>query len=598
MDENYLDSLLNEMSLDNEISKEMEEGNTQQDNYAASKAAAFENMVNQDSNTSLSSDDSIFGESQFDELDELDRMADMDMSDMDFSDLDFDDLDMLETSPRAAKQTNYSSAVSPEEAAFPSGGGELPPEGQEGLSIDDTFFEQPESRETTYTAASPEPQEAAFAAGAPEPQPAVSMPQEDMASPAFSDMNSSASPADMAQMAGMEAVAGPEAAMAGMEAAAPQTGGDIPADLEEGGVPQADDSADINDLLQSLGIQDEQSVDLEDAFTMLSGDGGMAAESVDSVAEAEADVPKKRKRSFAEFLFGSEEDDEPQMSDEELAAIKAEKKAARDAKKAEKKEISDAKKAEKASKNAEVNAKKAAQRAVKEANKKAMLESAPPEKKLNRTAVIVILAFFAMVGAVIILGTDTFNYQLVVKKASNYFDRQKYHMAYDEIAGVEVKDKDKELESKIYTVMYVERLYESYETNASLLRMDKALDSLLRGLVKYNEHYEEAQELNIVSDIDYSRSKIIAALQSVYNLTEQDAFAILALDSYAYREKLAEYAVDTENITISLKPEKPTADTSGPEAEDKAPSTEDSTQVLDASDVNIVDPDSDNGDTN
>lgn len=363
-----------------------------------------------------------------------------------------------------------------------------------------------------------------------------------------------------------------------------------PAEPEAGG----SGNTDINDLLESLGIEDEDAVDLEDALNMLSSEQG--SENVDaileeSVSDVEQAASVKPKKSFMQFLFGPDEEDEPELSDEELAAIKAEKKAAKEAKKAEKKEKTDEKKAEKAAKDAAANADKAAKQALKAAKKKEVLDNAPPEKKLNRNAVTVIMVFFAIVGAVIIFGTDMFNYQLVIKKAANYFERQKYHMAYDEIAGVEVKDEDKELESKIYTVMYVERLYESYETNASLLRMDKALDSLLRGLMKYDEHYEEAQELNIVNDINYSRDKIIAALMSSYNLTEADAYAILEMDSYAYRAKLAEYAVDTEDVTITLQ--SPSSGRKEPVSEDATDKedTEENTQVLDASDIQVVDPD-------
>lgn len=62
----------------------------------------------------------------------------------------------------------------------------------------------------------------------------------------------------------------------------------------------------------------------------------------------------------------------------------------------------------------------------------------------------------------------------MIKKAANYFERQRYRLAYDEVSGVEVKEKDQDLKDRIYTVMYVERLYESYENNMKLGRADKA----------------------------------------------------------------------------------------------------------------------------
>lgn len=579
MDENYLDSLLNEFSLDNQLSDDIARESPRQDKQVELMADTFDNLVSQDSNTRLSADDDILGESQFDELDELDQMADMDMSDLDFSDLDFDDLDMLDTSPKPERQANYSASGAVDTAAgdMTAGAAEA---ASDNLSIDGMFFDHPADTEAADI-----PQ--ASAADADIAQEAA--PLEDIPMSQADDVNDAlplkdAQSEDMPQMS-----ADMDVSAASLDDADMFSQND-PLGTDAGGSGDTN----INDLLESLGIEDDKAVDLEDALNLLSGDqesANMDAILEDSVSDVEQAAAVKPKKSFAQFLFGPDEEDEPELSDEELAAMKAEKKAAKEAKKAEKKEKSDEKKAEKAAKDAAANADKAAKKAVKAAKKKEVLDNAPPEKKLNRTAVTVIMAFFAMVGAVIILGTDVFNYQLVIKKAANYFERQKYHMAYDEIAGVEVKDEDKELESKIYTVMYVERLYESYETNASLLRMDKALDSLLRGLMKYDEHYEEAQELNIVNDINYSRDKIVAALMSSYNLTEADAYAILEMDSYAYRAKLAEYAVDTGDITISLQsPGSGRNEPVSEEAADDNTDTEENTQVLNPSDIQVVDP--------
>jgi uncharacterized Zn finger protein len=131
---------------------------------------------------------------------------------------------------------------------------------------------------------------------------------------------------------------------------------------------------------------------------------------------------------------------------------------------------------------------------------------------------------------------------MVIKKATDYFGRQRYSMAYDEIAGVEVKQKDEELKDRIYTVMYVERLYESYENNMTLGRTDKALDALIRGLEKYDEHYEEAVELDIAGDIDTCKQKIIAALNDTFSMTEEDAYTVMAMDGQDYITALANYA--------------------------------------------------------
>lgn len=526
MDENYLDNLLNEISLDNEIDEDM--ARMQQDRSMELKADAFDHVVSQDSKTGLSSGDDILGESAFDELDELDRMADMDISDLDFADLDFDDLDMLETTPKQESQVKH---AAPTETHASANAG-VPDSGMEDLAINDMFFDQPSQdlQETENTMSSPDVRTETEAVSA----------QTNMAEEFESIDTVSAEIAD------------------GLSAD----------DFDVNTLDNSIGDTDINDLFDLLGIEDEGA----EAGTQALDDGAQASQSAlakenepdgftenlnnfldESVSEVNGASEEKPKRSFLQFLFGPDDDDEDEeLSDEELAAIQAEKQAKKDAKKAEKQAKADEKKAIKAAKNAEANADKAAKKALKAAKRKEEEAALPPEKALNKTAVTVIMAFFAIVAAVIILGTNTFNYSLVVRKAADYFSRQKYHMAYDEIAGVEVKDKDKELKNKIYTVMYVERLYESYEIDVKLGRMNKALDSLLRGLTKYDEHYAEAQELNIVQDINYSRDKIVAALLSTYGLTVDDAYAILALDSYAYRTTLEQYTVDQGDEPIIL----------------------------------------------
>ena len=118
---------------------------------------------------------------------------------------------------------------------------------------------------------------------------------------------------------------------------------------------------------------------------------------------------------------------------------------------------------------------------------------------------------------------------------------QKYRKAYDEIKGVDGKEKDQELKDRIYTVMYVERLFESYENNIALGRNKKALDSLLRGVSKYYEYYDDAQELDIVSDLDFSFAQIQNALQQNYGITLERALEINELDDYEYMKTVSAY---------------------------------------------------------
>lgn len=138
------------------------------------------------------------------------------------------------------------------------------------------------------------------------------------------------------------------------------------------------------------------------------------------------------------------------------------------------------------------------------------------------------------------LGSSIFNYSQVIKKADDYFERQRYRLAYDEVSGVDVKEDDQVLKDRIYTVMYVERLYESYENNLSSNRPDKALDALLRGLEKHDVHYAEAVELGIAGNLDGCKAKIVTALWDTYGISEEEAYSIIALKGQEYSIRLLE----------------------------------------------------------
>lgn len=262
-------------------------------------------------------------------------------------------------------------------------------------------------------------------------------------------------------------------------------------------------------------------------------------------AEIEEEETEHKKKTISEILFG-----EPDEDDLEEEALFEEKKAKKEAEKKKKQAEREAKKEEKdAAKQEMLTAKQAKDKAKQKekADKKrqkdeayaAELEAEKDQKKVSTPTVIVVFVLFFALAAGVVLGT-------------NYFERQRYRLAYDEVSGVEVKEKDQDLKDRIYTVMYVERLYESYENNMKLGRADKALDALLRGIQKYDEHYDEAVELDIVKDIDSCRDKIINALWNTYGITEETAYQILAMEGQEYTKTLSELgakAAETETPT-------------------------------------------------
>lgn len=541
MDENYLDNLLNEISLDKEIdhiiedeldSQMQEEKLKRQEANAVSREAAFNLGLEQDASQLAEDNDLHFSEEQMNELDQLDNLADLDIGDLDFSDIDFNDLDVTKLDD--VEGSDFDNFLKDFEG---------------NVEIDDLFGKNEASDEE-------------------EPQGQGDLQAELMTDKEKSenaDLNEDTFDTDTFLDSLLEE----------------ETEKQPITDLQEKRMDQeadyqgmAEPAGDFSDFGQEEELQklsDTENDELEDLFSLLDLEETSANASeiatekdtepfavtdIEEIAEA-GDASGKKKKTFMELLFG-EPDEDDVLSEEELAQIEAKraaKKAKKEAAKKEKQEKAEAAKQEKAfkvgkKKQEEDNKKKV--RAEKRAKQRAEeLADAEPEKKLNTPMVIFIFTLFLGGTFLFYLASNNFNYTQAVKNAANYFAKQKYHSAYDEIVGVEIKEKDQELKDRIYTVMYVERLYESYENNVKLDRQERALDALLRGVDKYYEYYEEAERLGITADLDYSFNQIQNALLENYGITVEQALEINKAENYEY--------VQVINAYIAALPQEETA---------------------------------------
>lgn len=321
--------------------------------------------------------------------------------------------------------------------------------------------------------------------------------------------------------------------------------------------------AGLDEMLQNSMAESLKNGDLDDIIDIGEKKGKSTKTSKVPKADrkkskAPDETTEHKKKTISEILFGEPDEDdlEEEAFWEEKKAKKEEEKQKKKEQRAEKLEEKKAKKqkllTEKKSKEKEKEQVRQDKKRQKEEAYAAEVEAEKGEKKVSTPTVIIVFALFAVFGVFVVLGTNNFSYSQVIKKAANYFERQRYRLAYDEVSGVDVKEKDQDLKDRIYTVMYVERLYESYQNNMELGRPDKALDALLRGIEKYDEHYNEAVELDIVKDIDSCREKILNALWNTYGITEDTAYQILAMDGKKYSKTLLDLstkAAQTETPT-------------------------------------------------
>ncbi len=566
MDENYLDSLLNEITLDEEIDDKIEDELDEEivsDSDNNRSDDSIDRHVEEDSRQAVEIKDTVIAREQFDELDELDTFADIDMEGLDFDDIDFDDIDVTNIN-LSTKQDNISDLEDFEDVNIDSffdeeetinqdksyeeefiedreeyedsdkveiDSNEEREDSQSNYSNEETAFE---SEDDSFFNNDSEEDDSFFSEDSPSVETVKDVTSNNVEeddsffSNEEESSSSSSSNDDFTEDDFFE---------------------DFQMDMNTSKASEDNEDSELNktnreldDLFSMLGIDNEEKTK-EEVVSFNKEEEPLFEDSVNVVS----DMPIKSKKTISQIIFGDpdeEEDEGASLAElEAKKAAKAAKKAEKEAANAEKQQASQAAKASKAAerkvKEVENNQKKLAK---KKANEQAMLE-AVPDKKISKVTIAFLFTLAVVIIGGTFLGTQTFSYSLVIKKATDYFDRDKYRMAYNEVAGVEVKDKDKELKDRIYTVMYVERLYETYNNNLNKMgRPDKALDSLLRGLEKYDEHYQEAVDLGIVEDIDKSREKIIKALQDTYGISLEEASRINSLSSYEYVDVINQYA--------------------------------------------------------
>ena len=519
MDENYLDQLLKNVEEDDVVTGSGRTGITEPEK--SDMGLDMEKNLETDSSNiqGVAWSDAEIPTEEISELDELDKLADMDMNDMDFADIDFDDIDVT--------KMDYDELKSP-----------LNTEDINDLQIDEKYLDEPADNDFEQEFLEKKQDESAV-------DPQSEIPDDTDIDAMFKEVFGDEGP-DLQSPESVE--------MQHIEEPEVMDEQEVPLETEEAvseteQKPPAEDTgdassgADMDDLFAMLGLDanTEMTATVPDKDEIPDFEIPPEMEDLKDLGEIE---PEKKKKSFMDVLFGEDDSDEP--TPEELEEKRQKKEEAKLKRKEENKEKKAAQNEKKQKNQKEKQAKLASKKAARKAEEAKLLAAEGPEKKLNKPLCVIVILFFLCIGGAVILGTNVFDYTLVITKATSYFERQKYGMAYREILGVNVKEQDKDLESRIYTVMYVERQYEAYENYRVMDKPDKALDSLLQGLAKYDDYYQEAQTLNILDDYNYAKNQIVTALNEAYGMTEADALELLQLPDQEYTEQIRLRSADVQ----------------------------------------------------
>ncbi len=179
-------------------------------------------------------------------------------------------------------------------------------------------------------------------------------------------------------------------------------------------------------------------------------------------------------------------------------------------------------------------AKKAAAALEKEKKKKeaalAIAEYEVDHGKINKAGATILFVIFAIITIVIIIGTNIYSYNLSIANAQDDFDKKHYNEAYYDVYGLDIRDEDVLLNDRIMTVMYVNTQLNSYSYYMKSNNTEKALDSLIKGLQRYEKYYNLAKQLDITDDLNYVKDQILDILATEFNMDEKEAYSLIDLN--------------------------------------------------------------------
>ncbi|MEG1888050.1 MAG: hypothetical protein RRZ33_02005 [Lachnospiraceae bacterium] len=263
---------------------------------------------------------------------------------------------------------------------------------------------------------------------------------------------------------------------------------------------------------------------------------------------ASKDKKEKKKKNgiiskLGTLFFGEEEELIDELSEESLLnpeqellsdensdiLSELEGKASADSKKIEK----EAKKKEKADKKkakAQERSEKAkAQKAAKENKPKKVKEPKIKEKPLPKAPVIlVILMSVSILGLVLLAGSYS-GYALGIADAEKAYHQKDYLEAYTQLAGLKLKEKDKEFFAQTSLLAGIAVEESAFQTAMKIQRYEMALDSLVRGLGRYEKNEADAKTYGVSKPYKKIKLKMQKELKKNFKLSYKDAVELYGI---------------------------------------------------------------------
>ena len=323
-------------------------------------------------------------------------------------------------------------------------------------------------------------------------------------------------------------------------------------ELEAGALDTSDDLFGLDGLdgLGDGGIFGDD----EPAATEDSAEADEAPQEKETGKAKKEEKGEKKKGGFLQklslILFGEDEEEDVLSADDEnkkllkeldaagetdSGAVKPEDKKAK--KKREKAEKQEQKKKEKEAKKAE-KAQKAANKPKKEKKPKEK-DNTPP---LPKKPVILIAVLAISIFALIQLGSSAVGYSVFKGEAQDSYKQGDYVTAYAKLEGVKIKSADEDFYNRTALLAAIQEEYDSYQSMMQIGETEMALDCLIRGVGRCDNHAEKAEEYGVTAEVDGLKNQMTQTLTDVFGVDEQQA-----LEVYGQRSR-TDYTLELKKI--------------------------------------------------
>lgn len=163
--------------------------------------------------------------------------------------------------------------------------------------------------------------------------------------------------------------------------------------------------------------------------------------------------------------------------------------------------------------------------------------------RISPLAIILMITVIALLVGGIYIGSNVFSYNSNIKEATNSYIDNDYTKAYNLLAGMKLKDKDKDFYKQVENIMKVEKHINDFNSFITIEKYTYALEALIRGIESYDENIEASKELGTYEILETEMNEIDTLLKNYFRMSIEDARTIIQItDSGKYAKEINERA--------------------------------------------------------